>query len=499
MADEQDSVDNADSGDSADALAALEMISAALAEVGNDEAPVELDENSFEFSLTEAMRLLPRRYIKDPNAKVFEGESIVVTIPDLFEQLARGKVTIPVAKLAYFVPVNLMNDAAFQDTSTVDLSLKSVVQSVGMEAFASRIPTRIREYDIEDLPDPFKEPEGTTISLGSEEVSAEMEQETVWGADPDEGEVADEPAEATAKETSEEPAAVESAEEVTVGPKSSEEVSTSEEAADEPPDEAAASVEETSEAVEIPAIPPALPEVPPIVDSIGTVKMPWPKSDDSGAELSYIEFPGNINMNVATSDEMQALPAVDETLAQAIVAYRDANGAFESIFELNDIDGVDPAMFLRITGMPVNEKRYHRRNRLAGLLRVSADKLADLDLIVERLLDKPGYSGCVISDAADVVLAQKGIDKISDDLCAIVPRTVSRIREDMELAGAGQVGTVSMSIEGELYTVIATGRATLIVVHAEDQVSGTDLSFIRKVGKELAWLLSLRAYVGPKT
>ncbi|MBN2301797.1 MAG: hypothetical protein JXN60_04695, partial [Lentisphaerae bacterium] len=199
MTNRKDSADSQDmSSDSSDALAALEMINRALAEVGDEESLTPQDEDSFEFSLTEALKLLPRRYVKESNLDELASDSIIITVPDLFKQLAKGKIAMPVSKLAYFVPANLMYDAAFNDENMVNLSLQSVVRAIGLEAFTKRLPSQVREYDIDGLPDPFKEDETVVLSLGSEEVATEMEKQTIWDAGSSEEE---KPAEATTKDT----------------------------------------------------------------------------------------------------------------------------------------------------------------------------------------------------------------------------------------------------------------------------------------------------------
>jgi hypothetical protein len=67
----------------------------------------------------------------------------------------------------------------------------------------------------------------------------------------------------------------------------------------------------------------------------------------------------------------------------------------------------------------------------------------------------------------------------------------------MELAGLNVTGTITISVEGQLYTVQGTDNVILLAAHAENMVGESDLSYIRKISRELAWLLSVRAYAGP--
>ncbi|MDX9761930.1 MAG: helix-hairpin-helix domain-containing protein [Desulfomonilia bacterium] len=48
-----------------------------------------------------------------------------------------------------------------------------------------------------------------------------------------------------------------------------------------------------------------------------------------------------ININTASAEEMQIVPGMDQSLAQNIVEYRQANGPFGSVDELSQVQGID--------------------------------------------------------------------------------------------------------------------------------------------------------------
>lgn len=55
-----------------------------------------------------------------------------------------------------------------------------------------------------------------------------------------------------------------------------------------------------------------------------------------------------VDINLATVDELTALPGIGQTLAERIVAYRDTNGAFSSIYTLKEVQGIGDATFEKI-------------------------------------------------------------------------------------------------------------------------------------------------------
>jgi competence protein ComEA len=52
---------------------------------------------------------------------------------------------------------------------------------------------------------------------------------------------------------------------------------------------------------------------------------------------------GLINVNTAEAAELMRLPGVGESLAAAIIAYREANGPFSTLADLDNVAGVGPA------------------------------------------------------------------------------------------------------------------------------------------------------------
>lgn len=71
----------------------------------------------------------------------------------------------------------------------------------------------------------------------------------------------------------------------------------------------------------------------------------------SNAENSMTEeFIYPINLNTATADELTMVKGIGEAKANSIIAYREEHGAFNSVEELKEVDGIGDTLYEQIAG-----------------------------------------------------------------------------------------------------------------------------------------------------
>ena len=66
----------------------------------------------------------------------------------------------------------------------------------------------------------------------------------------------------------------------------------------------------------------------------------------------------------------------------------------------------------------------------------------------------------------------------------------------MDVVELGQVSSLSMGIDGHMYTTIGVRNIYLTAVHERSRLTKAQLLLITRLGEELAWLLSHRGYAG---
>ncbi|MGV9799188.1 helix-hairpin-helix domain-containing protein [Mycobacterium sp. NPDC003449] len=80
--------------------------------------------------------------------------------------------------------------------------------------------------------------------------------------------------------------------------------------------------------------------------SMGSSVAGEPAAPGGGAEPDAPAAP--VDLNAATAEQLDGLPGVGPVTAEAILAWREANGRFASVDQLGDVDGIGPARLAKL-------------------------------------------------------------------------------------------------------------------------------------------------------
>ncbi|CAM3427481.1 hypothetical protein STSO111631_19055 [Stackebrandtia soli] len=79
------------------------------------------------------------------------------------------------------------------------------------------------------------------------------------------------------------------------------------------------------------------------------------EGDDAPADATDVEptpqepdEPQTVNLNQATAADLDSLPGIGPVMADRIIAYRDSNGGFDSVDQLEDVEGIGAATMAKL-------------------------------------------------------------------------------------------------------------------------------------------------------
>ncbi len=497
-----------DSGEGDEQLhAAQESFRAIESVLQEMEVHEQSQETSFRMPLRDAFMLVPEAYRSDTDMDSVETREISIFVKDFYDQLARGKLAIPLAKFVLDMPPDLVLSAAHQDQETMVLPpLHAVIAAIDPTELAERTASvPVDKGCADQLPDPFGKAELSQESESEIQPVGETPEPEAPELETSEPEVpasdASEPV-TPAVEASQVSAAFEVAEESEE--REAETVHTSE-ALLEPAPQTPVLEAESDVAAELPPQSPVtatvpepdfVPEAPLVVPPVATETPETPELAQEQEEDMPEQF-GGLNINTASREQLLTLPGATPSVVHEIIRHRAANGPFRNVFELRHVTLVGRITFRKMTGMPYSQRRHHRVRKMMKLLGLNIQNVHHLPTLVGKLAEQPGFAGCIISDSDGLLLAEQGAADCAEAFSAIVPRMYQQMQDITTEVWPDQVDLLSVCVGDRMFSVVNRGHIYVGAFLSRRKMTKSQLRFIEKVTEELAWLLSHRAYAGP--
>ncbi len=217
----------------------------------------------------------------------------------------------------------------------------------------------------------------------------------------------------------------------------------------------------------------------------------------NGVEESPDAGVQSVDINTATLDQMLQIPGIGRARAEAILAFRQANGPFKGIYELAEINGVGRRLFIKLTGLnPAPTKRRDRHEVLNRLLGFDAGVRPTLIQIAEATTQVLGAAGCVIAGPDGIALARSSsLGEDGDRIAALVPPLLRRTRRPLRrLSGTTENCLVLPAVKPPLLLASFAHDSFIVALKPDTPLDATVPKAL-EVARELEWMLGPRMTV----
>ena len=85
-----------------------------------------------------------------------------------------------------------------------------------------------------------------------------------------------------------------------------------------------------------------------VADGVPNQGLTQSQAQADGSAAGNSSSSGKVNLNTADKDQLLTLPGIGDTRAEAILAYRAANGSFASIEEIMNVEGIKEKMYEKL-------------------------------------------------------------------------------------------------------------------------------------------------------
>ena len=369
-----------------------------------------------------------------------------VPVEDIFGQLAKGKVEVPVNKILANVPKQYIASGAILDTKAlVVLPLSIIVTAIPpdelkkrtaeqpAEPMARNLPDLFERADQKEAPKPIAAAISTTPAIpvpkAAPEASPKVEPKAPLVP---EAKLAPQPEEVPKSELR---------------------------------------IESRIEPKPTPQI-----ELKPAAAAPAKVSM-------SGAPVLLLK---GLDLNQVSAEElMRVVDGIGESMAQRIVEDRTRNGPFFGLYDLGRVPGIGSKIYEKITNQPWLEEKYGQLQMVDEILGRWTGRHPDLGDVTAKFKAIPGFEGCVILHRDGHLLATSWQVESPDRLQAMAPQILKKVKHYMRYIVQGETYSVTIFIEGFSFTFVESEDICFVAVHTPKGLSRRHIQIVNGLGVAL--------------
>jgi DNA uptake protein ComE-like DNA-binding protein/predicted regulator of Ras-like GTPase activity (Roadblock/LC7/MglB family) len=224
----------------------------------------------------------------------------------------------------------------------------------------------------------------------------------------------------------------------------------------------------------------ALSKTPSPAEPIATNNNPPPTPPSSPQENKEKE-PESLDLNTCKVEDLLRVPSLPKRLAEAIVQYRETQGAFRSLADLLQVPEMTPIAYTLITGQEPPEN-YKSTKTIYAHLSIPNEQEINAKTIVERIAAWPDVVGCILSNHESRVIAANLIGTISAEKLASSAKQFTSLTQD-QLSSIHQSKAQEIIIPGlsATFYFIAGPQAILTLIYSIPTPPARHLEILREI------------------
>lgn len=204
----------------------------------------------------------------------------------------------------------------------------------------------------------------------------------------------------------------------------------------------------------------------------------------------YAEHPrvllAGLDVNYATAEELATrLNGVGIRLARRVVEERLNNGPYRDVFDLARVPGLRRKRFEEVTGVRWDGPYFKYRAMVNSILETEIGAMPDVRRVAARFAEVAGFTGCIVIHEDGIVLAGTWNDPASDRLGAFAPQMFKKVERYVKQLRMGDIRTLSFLADHQPITIVSSGKIFFVALHEQDTFTRKQIEMTQALATEL--------------